>query len=332
MDIIAVFVFVFGAMIGSFLNVCIVRMPKEESVVTPGSHCGHCKKPVLWHDNIPLLSWLILGGQCRHCKTKFSIRYWLVELLTACIFVGFYYYYGLTPVLGPYLFMVSCFIVATFVDFSHRIIPDEISIGGMFAGIALSVLVPQLHPVSFDGAAFSAFMAGLVVLICLGLRLIYPIFCKHLMEGQEPSDDKDVLYLVLGSLVIVFAINFFAHQLPQQVTPYALSLSSALSGFIVGGGMIYAMGLFGDIVFKKESMGGGDVKLMAMVGAFLGWKLAILAFFLAPFFGAIFGIIEKIRTKDSTMPYGPFLVLGSLLSLFYGEPIIKWIMAGGLSL
>ena len=94
--------------------------------------------------------------------------------------------------------------------------------------------------------------------------------------------------------------------------------------------MIYAMGLFGDILFKKESMGGGDVKLMAMVGAFLGWKLAVLAFFIAPFFGAIFGIVEKIRTKDSTMPYGPFLVLGTLVSLFYGNEIIRWILAGGL--
>ena len=109
-----------------------------------------------------------------------------------------------------------------------------------------------------------------------------------------------------------------------QITLLGLSLL----GVLAGGGAIYAMGLLGDFLFKKESMGGGDVKLMAMVGAFLGWKLAILTFFLAPFFGAVYGIIEKIRTKDTAIAYGPFLVAGALISLFCGDAILAWMMRG----
>ncbi len=333
MDIIGLFVFIFGGMIGSFLNVCIVRLPKEKSIVFPNSHCVHCQKPIVWHDNIPLFSWILLGGKCRSCKAKISFRYFIVELLTALVFFGFYQRFGLVPVLGPYLVMVSCFIVATFVDFAERIIPDEVSIGGMFAGIALSIIVPALHPMTVEDSMLAGFGAGLIVLICLGLMAVYPIFCRHLMDpNDDPSADRSLKLLVTASLLLICVINLSVSHMPHVLLPYMLSFSSALSGYIIGGGVIYMLGLLGDIVFKKESMGGGDIKLMAMVGAFLGWKLALLAFFIAPFFGAIFGIIEKIRTKDSAFAYGPFLVMASLVSLFWGEQIIEWILKGGLSL
>lgn len=262
--LIELFILSFGACVGSFLNVCIVRLPKEQSVVKPSSHCVACKKPIAWFDNIPLVSYLVLGGKCRHCKAKFSIRYFFIELLTAFTFWGFYKVFGLTLVTVAYWVMVSGFIVATFVDFEHRIIPDEVSVGGMFVGLGLSLLIPQLHGFASQGD-------WMVHLKAFGFSLI---------------------------------------------------------GVLVGGGSIYLMGLVGDLLFKKESMGGGDVKLMAMVGAFLGWKLVLLAFFLAPFFGAFYGIAEKIRTKDSAIAYGPFLVLGSLVSLFYGNQIIHWILTG----
>ena len=252
------FFLMMGAITGSFLNVCIVRLPKEESIVTPRSHCVNCKNPIAWFDNIPFISYMILSGKCRYCKEAISFRYFLVELMTASAFLGSYFLYGLDWVLVPYLVMISCFIVATFVDFEHRIIPDEISVGGLVAGLVFSFFIPQLH------------------------------------QGD----------------------NHF------------LSLGRSLFGALVGGGAIYAMGMLGDLIFKKESMGGGDVKLMAMVGAFMGWKLALLAFFIAPFFGAIYGLVEKLRTKDSTIAYGPFLVLGSLVSLIWGDPIIAWIMSG----
>lgn len=330
MDPVAVVIFILGAMIGSFLNVCIVRMPQERSVVFPGSHCGHCGASIAWHDNIPLVSWVLLKGKCRKCGKGFSVRYWLVELLTACVFVAFYQYYGLAPVLWPYLFMAGCFIVATFVDFAHRIIPDEISIGGMFAGVIFSALIPQLHNVKPSDNELSACVAGVMVLICVVLTWIYPIFCKHLMEDYNPADDRGVRLFVAVSLLLAVLINAAVPHAPAALAPHLMSFSAALTGYIIGGGVIYAMGLFGDIVFKKESMGGGDVKLMALVGAFMGWKLALLSFFLAPFFGAVYGIVEKLRTKESAIAYGPFLVLAALVSLFWGDMIITWIIRGGM--
>jgi len=258
--LVGIFIFMMGTIIGSFLNVCIVRLPLEKSIVFPSSHCVACRTPIEWYDNIPLISWALLGGRCRACREKISFRYWLVELLTGITFYLFYRHYGLQPVLLPYLVMVCGFIVATFVDFEHRIIPDEVSIGGMIAGVLFSLIIPQLH-------------------------------------GTH--------------------------------SPF-LGVGFSLLGVLVGGGTIYLMGVIGDAVFKKETMGGGDVKLMGMVGAFLGWKYALLTFFLAPFFGAGFGIVEKIRTKDSTIAYGPFLIIGALVSLFWGDNIINFLISGGL--
>jgi leader peptidase (prepilin peptidase)/N-methyltransferase len=252
--------FISGAMIGSFLNVCIIRLPQEKSVITPGSHCTKCQKPIRWFDNIPIISYLVLRGKCRDCGSRFSIRYPLIELLTALTFLEFYLYFGSTWLLLPYLLMVSGFIVGTIVDLEHRILPDEVTLGGTIAGLIFSLLIPQLH--ATDSRIWSLGQSGL--------------------------------------------------------------------GILVGGGLIYLMGLFGEWVFKKEAMGGGDVKLLAMVGSFLGWKYALLTFFLAPFFGSIVGIIEKIRTKDNTIAYGPYLVIGALVSLFWGQRIIYLIMTGQL--
>lgn len=250
--------FIFGSLIGSFLNVCIVRMPKSESVVFPRSHCVHCNKQIPWYDNIPFISYLRLGGRCRFCKAKISVRYFIVELITASAFAFFYLNFGLTFELLAYLIFVCGLIIAVFVDLEHRIIPDEISVGGMVAGLILSFLIPQLHETS----------------------------------------------------------NHF------------WGLGRSLMGALIGGGAIYAMGILGDFIFKKESMGGGDVKLLAMIGAFLGWKSATLTFFIAPFFGMVYGIIVKIRTKESVIPYGPFLAIGAVISLFYSQPLIDWVLSG----
>ncbi len=325
----SVFFFILGSIIGSFLNVCIVRLPKEKSVVFPSSHCPKCQKPIAWYDNIPLISWLLLGGRCRHCKGKIAFRYWMVELLTGIVFMVFYNYYGAISILPAYLVMVSCFIVATFVDIEHRIIPDEISIGGMWAGLILSTLIPSLHS-SSENLLVGGFIAGFIVLLCLFLEWIYPFFCKHLMAEEQGYDDKPLKILILTSLLIIYVVNAHWIKGPQLLNIHLHGLASAMAGFIIGGGTIYAMGLIGDIIFRKESMGGGDVKLMAMIGAFLGWKVALLSFFIAPFFGGVVGIVEKIRTKESTIAYGPFIVLGALVSLFWGDAIIQWILEGGI--
>jgi leader peptidase (prepilin peptidase)/N-methyltransferase len=260
--------FMFGSIVGSFLNVCIYRMPLGKSVVWPRSHCPECEKKIPWFDNIPFLSYLVLGGRCRFCQERIPLRYLLVEFLTAIMFVVLFDHFGLSYNFFIYIVFVSGLIVASFVDIKHRIIPDEISIGGMILGFILSA--------------------------AKGFNL-YP---------------------------------FVFHPRPAL---------NSLLGIIIGGGIIYLTGVIFDLVYFKllknppiqgetESMGGGDVKLLAMIGAYLGWQLAVLTFFLAPFFGAIVGLVNILVKKDHTIPYGPFLALAALLSLFWGDKIISFIL------
>lgn len=329
LDLIAIFIFVFGACVGSFLNVCIVRMPHEKSVVQPPSHCPNCKNPIRWHNNIPLISYLILKGKCPDCGQSFSARYFWIELLTACVFVGFYYYFGLTLLLVPYLFMASCFIVALMIDFAHRIIPDEISIGGMFFGLFFSILIPQMHLLQFSQLQLGRFlMWGCVALYFIAL-FISMIFSKN----EEKMEKED--YLIPIFIAVLASIDGGIHYAMSQkliadvnIAQHLLSLDASILGLLVGGGVIYMTGILGEWILKKEAMGGGDVKLLAMIGAFLGWQYVILTFFVAPVFGAVFGIVELIRTKDNTIAYGPFLVLGALICLFFGDWIIAFILNG----
>ena len=261
---IKIFVFIFGSIVGSFLNVCIYRMPLGKSVVWPGSHCPKCEKKIPWYDNIPFVSYMFLRGRCRFCKERISLIYLIVELLTAIIFVILFNYYGLSYDFFFYLVFVCSLIVATFVDIKHRIIPDEVSIGGIIIGFILS---------SIKG----------------------------------------------------FSLSPIAYRLSPMFNSFL--------GIIMGGGIIYLTGFIFDLVYfrlmkkppiqgETESMGGGDVKLLAMIGAFLGWQKAILTFFLAPFFGIIIGVINLIVKKDHTLPYGPFLSLAAILSLFWADKII----------
>jgi len=324
--VISAFIFLLGACIGSFLNVCIIRLPKEESVVTPRSHCLFCQKMIPWYDNIPILSYCILGGKCRFCGVRFSFRYMLVEVLTALAFLGFYWSFGLTERFLAYSVMLWCFIVATFVDFEHRIIPDEISIGGMFLGLGLSAVFVHLHNVGTAELVLGRVIMQSVIGVCLGIHLIEYVW--HRREFDQ--EDRMLLGVILGMVAGEWIVSLFCAGAwtggLNTVVPYLKSLDASLIGLLLGGGVIYLMGLVGDFIFRKESMGGGDVKLMALVGAFMGWKLAVLTFFIAPFFGAVYGIVEKIRTRDSAIAYGPFLVMGALVSLFYGDVIMAWIL------
>jgi len=263
-----IIVFIFGSIVGSFLNVCIHRMPLEQSVVVPRSFCPHCKKTIPWYDNIPLLSYIILRAKCRSCGKRISLRYFIVELLTALAFLLLFNVHGISFNFFFYAVLTAGLIVATFVDIQHRIIPDEISVGGIIVGFILSALKGfSLRPVAWD------------------------------------------LRPILNSLL----------------------------GIIVGGGILYLTGFIFDLVYFKmlkkppiqgetESMGGGDIKLLAMIGAFLGWKKAILIFFLAPFFGAVVGIINLCVKKDHTIPYGPFLSLAAFVSIFWADKIIGLIL------
>jgi len=250
--LIGFFLFWLGVSVGSFLNVCIYRLPREERVSFSRSRCPHCKHTIAWYDNIPLVSYFVLGTKCRHCKKRISFRYPFVELITGIVFVGFFLYYGLNIFWVSYTLLACLLIIATFIDIDFRIIPDVITLGGCVVGLVLSFSFPALQ------------------------------------GGVSPW--KGLLYSGWGL--------FF------------------------GGFIIYITGLFGDWLFKKESMGGGDVKFLAMMGAFLGAPQAFLIFFLAPFAGAVIGIIQKIRTGESTIPYGPFLSAGCVVTVFFYYDII----------
>ncbi|MBU1862157.1 MAG: prepilin peptidase [Candidatus Omnitrophica bacterium] len=251
------FLFLFGACVGSFLNVCIYRLPEEgKSVVKPRSCCPSCSTLIRWYDNIPIFSYIILHGRCRKCDAQISPQYIIIEIFIGYLFVEFFILFCLSAQYVAYLYLTCSLLVVAIIDFRFFIIPDEISFAGMIVGCLLSLFFPTLQGTS-----------------------------KHL-----------------------------------------IGFSYALIGLVVGGGMIYLTGVIGDAIFKKESMGGGDVKLMAMIGAFLGWKYAVLTFFLAPFFGAIVGLYVKFVQKKDIIPYGPFLSFAALLSLFAGDPIIKRII------
>lgn len=256
-----IFVFLMGAIVGSFLNVCIYRIPKKESIVFPSSHCTSCNKNILWYDNIPILSYLLLRGTCRACKAKIAFRYVIVELLTALLLTGLYWHLGLQAKFFIYSILTCGLIVVTFVDFEIYEIPDEISLGGLVFGLVVSGLFPSLF----------------------------------------------------------------------GVATWKASLVQSLLGVLAGGGSIYLMGLLGEIAFKKEAMGGGDVKLMAMIGSIIGWKMVLLTFFIAPLFGSIVGLILKLKDGRQIIPYGPYLSLATLVTIFFGDKLIA-LYAGSLYL
>lgn len=255
MILIYIFTFIFGAVVGSFLNVCIYRMPRGESIVYPSSHCTNCHRSIAWYDNIPFISYLILKGRCRFCKAKISFRYFIIEGLTAATFVLLLwrFNYGLDFLI--YAALLSVLIIISFIDLEHRVIPDELSLAGIVVGLILSGFYPAL----------------------------------------------------------------------QNQTSWKLGLLHSLIGILVGGISIYLIGLLGSAIFKKEAMGGGDVKLLAFIGAFLGWKFTLLTFFLAPFFGSIVGVPLKFIKKQDTIPYGPFLSLAAAISIFFGDRILNFI-------
>lgn len=240
---------ILGAIVGSFLNVCILRLPKEESIITPGSHCPHCKNPIKFYDNIPLISYIVLKGRCRRCNGPISFQYPLIEGITAISSLLLFLRYGFSLSYLVYFSFLAALIVITVIDLYHQIIPDVISLPGIGVGLLTSLINPE---------------------------------------------------------------NTFINS---------------LIGMLLGGGSLFFVATLYQWLFKREGMGGGDVKLLAMIGAFLGWKAVILTILFSSFIGSIVGIIiMALKGKDFkyAIPFGPFLSLGATLSLFYGESLINW--------
>jgi len=242
-------IFILGLIVGSFSNVCIYRIPKNESIIYPASHCLKCRTTIKPVDNIPLLSYVLLKGRCRNCGSKISIQYPIVELLTGIIYLIIYLIYGLSIQSLIYIILSSALIIIAFIDLNEMIVPDVISLPGIGVGLILSFFVPYIKFIN------------------------------------------------------------------------------SVSGVVVGGGIILIIALVGSMIFKKEAMGGGDVKLAAMIGAFLGWRYIIISLFLGFFLGALTGIIlmiAKIKSREDMVPFGPFIVLGTFITLLWGEQIISW--------
>jgi leader peptidase (prepilin peptidase) / N-methyltransferase len=244
-----IFAFIFGAVVGSFLNVCICRIPQGDSIVSPPSHCPACGYRIPFYDNIPLVSWLLLRGKCRACRVPISSQYPLVELITAFLTLFLFMRFGPTfPFVVLFLFCTAM-VVITFIDLEHYIIPDVISLSGIVVGFACSFFIPSL--------------------------------------GWQNS----------------------------------------LLGILAGGGSLYLVATLYQMFTGKEGMGGGDIKLLAMMGAFFGWRAVPFIIFTSSLVGSVIGIaVMLVQKKDTKLaiPFGPFLALGAILYIFFGRQVLHW--------
>lgn len=250
----ALFALVFGLLVGSFLNVCICRMPKEESIISPPSHCPQCSYRIRWYDNIPLISYLLLRGKCRGCGTHISLQYPLVEFLNGILALFLFLKFGPTPDFAALFLFSSALVVITFIDIEHQIIPDEISLPG---------------------------------------------------------------------IVIGFLLSFFLKE-PGWI--------DSLFGILLGGGSLLLVAYGYQKLTGKDGMGGGDIKLLAMMGAFLGWKAVPFIIFSSSMIGSVVGVsIMLLQKKDSKLaiPFGPYLAFGAMLYIFCGQKLISWYLNFG---
>jgi len=251
------FVFIFGAIVGSFLNVCIARIPNDESIAQPPSHCPKCQGPIAFYDNIPLLSYLMLRGRCRSCGEQISPRYFVVELLMAVLSLALFDRFGFGFAYLASFVLVAALIVISFIDLDVRIVPDVISLPGIIVGLSFSILG----------------------------------------------------YFIVGD---------------SSIVP---SPASSVIGILAGGGFLLATAWIYEKITGVEGMGGGDIKLLAMIGAFLGWPSIPIALFFASLVGSIVGLGCMLVTgagRRLALPFAPFLCSGALLFIFFGDKLLQF--------
>jgi len=269
------FTFMFGAVVGSFLNVVIHRVPLGESIVFPNSACPKCGKPIKGYDNIPIVSWLILRGRCRSCSAPISFRYPAVELITALLWVLCFWQIGFNAFLPVTIIFVTALTALVFIDAEHMILPNVITYPLFFFGILVRIILP----------------------------------------------------FVSGALYFTDILSWPLTGLAGQPV-WLVSLAGALLGAVVGGGSLWLLGEVWKRLRGVDAMGLGDVKLMAGVGALLGWRLTLLAMFIGFFTGAVSGIIYIAKQKDKDLqaqiPFGIFLGIGSVIAILFGEQLIGW--------
>ena len=333
--------FILGSMVGSFLNVCIYRMPREESVIHPRSHCPECKYSIPWFLNMPLITWLVLRGKCANCRNPISVRYFLVELLTGVAFLSCWLTFGAR---SPWLALVSAimlagFIVAIFIDFEHLIIPDEITIGGIVVGFLASAAVPLLHHTTNRGEALRGSFRGIVVgggLIYLILRAGKLAFGREKVELEEESrivftetalklPDRELPYedifyrktdtIRLQAKTVELGERCF-WQTEVRLTPEKLWIGEEEFD---PEEVPHMEIVTSELVLPREAMGFGDVKFMAAIGAFLGWPAVLFTLMGSAMLGSIVGvtgIVLRRQEWSSRIPYGPYIAVAAIVWMF----------------
>ena len=338
--------FILGSMVGSFLNVCIYRMPRELSVISPRSHCPECKYSIPWFLNMPLITWMVLRGKCANCKTSISIRYFLVELLTGVAFLSCWLSFGPRSAVLAFIFamVMAGFIVAIFIDIEHLIIPDEITIGGIVAGFLCSAAVPALHDTTSRTDALQSSFWGIVVgggLIYLILRAGKLAFGREKLELEPDTritftetalklPDKELPYEEIFYRKSD-AIRFWAKtvelsdrcywNVEVRLTPEELMIGEEKFN---PEQVPHMEVVTSEMVLPREAMGLGDVKFMAAIGAFLGWPAVLFTLFASAVVGSIVGvtgIVLRRREWSSRIPYGPYIAVAAIVWIFLPQPM-----------
>lgn len=361
----AVFAFIMGAVVGSFLNVCIYRMPLDLSVNEPKrSFCPHCKKQIPWSQNIPLFSWLLLRGKCANCHAPIAFRYFGVELLTALLFLAAWlkcWNAGQFELAFPLWILLGLMIVGTFIDFEHFIIPNEITWGGVAAGMVLSLIFPEMMKTDshlmglvWSGAAAAAGYLTLWVVVELGKKA----FGKKRIELEKPEpftwtrheDDADLeaggdkmkwsdLFSRPTDMLAMHVtearvgekqygettLTFYYNRLLVEGDEYELEKLDTISGIVT------------EMVIPREAMGFGDVKFVAAIGAFLGMRAVYFTIMAGSVIGAIVGLLMIVigkREWSARIPFGPYLALGGVVWIFFGPELVdaywNWVAPGAM--
>jgi leader peptidase (prepilin peptidase)/N-methyltransferase len=340
--------FVFGCNIGSFLNVCIYRLPLGQCIVSPPSHCPHCNYSIPWYLNVPLVTWLWLRGKCRNCGAPISVRYFLVELLTGIVFLSCWNVFGRqsAALALVYCLFLSGLIVATFIDFEHFIIPDEITIGGMMVGFVISIFLWRLHGQETILGGIKESLLGIAV----GAGLIYGILrMGKLLFGRQrielPPNSKIIFSetgVYLGDKEIPYEELFYRRS--DVVTLHAQTLELADRCYRdvrvrltpqklqIGDDEFnpeqvpYMEAASAEVVLPREAMGFGDVKFMGAIGAFLGWQSVVFSLMVSSVIGSLVGlalIVMRKREWSSRLPYGPYIALAAAIWIFGGKHLFE---------
>ena len=349
--------FAFGCVVGSFLNVCIHRMPRDESIIHPPSHCPHCGYSIPWYLNIPLITWLWLRGQCANCKKEISMRYFLVEALTGTAFALCWLVFGHQ---SPAAAVVECILIAglitaTFIDFEHFIIPDEITIGGMVVGLILAFFVPSSHysflsfsgfrPLTSPAAAMRDSVLGMIVgagvvyailrlgkllfgrykvVLPPGSRILFTETALKLPEGEMPYEElfyrpSDMIRIEAEKVELIDRC-YRKVELRLQAKQLRIGQDTFAPDKV-----LYLEAVADHIVLPREAMGLGDVKFMAAIGAFLGWPAVVFSLALSSVIGSVVGvalIAMRRREWSARMPYGPYIAAAAVIWIFGGY---KWL-------